>query len=411
MQFIQPALAERYTLDIEAIVSLVNSEELYTHILNVEGEKHPIDSLDRMEEAADYILSKFKEYGLSTNEQWFRVDGFDYNFRNIEGILSSGSSPELIIVSHYDTVAKSPGANDNGSGIAVMLECARVLSQANWKGNARFVSFCLEELNPARIIRIREMALKYGIRDSHRRFKTWYNGKMIRTFDKTFRGLFRYGNEIDRAFTTAMNKLKDEFTPSQISYLREYESLFEGITVMNWPGKTALMGSDVWVQKSIKEGKQLLGVICLDTVGYASNEEYSQKFPKEMDPDMFDLYKADKEIRIGNFIAVIGDKNSETITKSFLKQCKCDLIDLPFACLQEAFDYEQCAHFMSDLLRSDHAPFWRENIPGMFLTDSAEFRYPYYHTSADTIDKMDFDFLTKICKAVLGTIVDLATTQ
>jgi aminopeptidase-like protein len=125
---------------------------------------------------------------------------------------------------------------------------------------------------------------------------------------------------------------------------------------------------------------------------------------------MFDLYKVDEDIKVGNFIAAIGDKNSESLTQSFRNQCKRESIDLPYACLQEEFDYEQCAQYMRDLLRSDHAPFWRENIPGMFLTDTGNFRFPYYHTSADTIDKMDFDFLAKVCKAVLGTIVDLATT-
>jgi aminopeptidase-like protein len=148
----------------------------------------------------------------------------------------------------------------------------------------------------------------------------------------------------------------------------------------------------------------------MDTIGYASNEECSQRFPKEMDSDMFDLYKVDEEIRIGNFIVAIGDKHSESLTQSFREQCKRESINLPYACLQEDFNYEQCAHFMRDLLRSDHAPFWRENIPGIFLTDSGNFRFPYYHTPADTIDKMDFDFLTKVCKAVLGTIIDVTST-
>jgi Zn-dependent M28 family amino/carboxypeptidase len=62
---------------------------------------------------------------------------------------------------------------------------------------------------------------------------------------------------------------------------------------------------------------------------------------------------------------------------------------------------------MRDLLRSDHAPFWRQGIPGLFLTDTADFRYPHYHTPADTIDKVDFNFLTKICKAIVATATSL----
>jgi len=61
-----------------------------------------------------------------------------------------------------------------------------------------------------------------------------------------------------------------------------------------------------------------------------------------------------------------------------------------------------------DLLRSDHAPFWREGIPGLMVTDTANFRYPFYHTQADTIDKLDFNFMTKACKATIATAIDYA---
>lgn len=60
---------------------------------------------------------------------------------------------------------------------------------------------------------------------------------------------------------------------------------------------------------------------------------------------------------------------------------------------------------MRDILPSDLAPFWRERIPALMLTDMANFRYPLYHTRADTIDKLDFDFLTRICGAVVTTVV------
>ena len=63
---------------------------------------------------------------------------------------------------------------------------------------------------------------------------------------------------------------------------------------------------------------------------------------------------------------------------------------------------------MPDLLRSDHAPFWRENIHAIFISDSANFRCPHYHTGSDTIDKIDFVFMKKIAQTSLLTLIAMA---
>jgi len=47
-------------------------------------------------------------------------------------------------------------------------------------------------------------------------------------------------------------------------------------------------------------------------------------------------------------------------------------------------------------------------MPALFMTDTADFRYSYYHTEADTIDKLDFSFITKVCKATVTTVMHLA---
>ena len=112
-------------------------------------------------------------------------------------------------------------------------------------------------------------------------------------------------------------------------------------------------------------------------------------------------------VTTGNFIAILGDLNSEKLAQSFCNQCKLTSIDLPYASLQIPLTFEDITKFgLFDILRSDHAPFWREGIPALMLTDTANFRYPFYHTQADTIDKLDFDFMTKICKATIATAIE-----
>lgn len=68
--------------------------------------------------------------------------------RNVIGTraASSPTAPLLIIGGHYDTVAASPGANDNASGTAVVIELARVLAKAYPEVEMRFIAFDGEEL-------------------------------------------------------------------------------------------------------------------------------------------------------------------------------------------------------------------------------------------------------------------------
>ena len=205
------------------------------------------------------------------------------------------------------------------------------------------------------------------------------------------------------ATTKAIKELDEELTPSERKHLEGYGSHSEDITSKDWPGKTALMGSSAWVRDAQQRGHQVKGVLCLETMGYVSTRKNSQQFPEGLDPDMMKIFNTDSELTTGDFLTIVGDRNSGALADSFCEQCEVDTINLPYACLQEDFDYEQAAYIMPDLLRSDHAPFWRAGIPALMLTDTADFRYPYYHTHADTIDKLDFDFLAKICRAVVAT--------
>ena len=60
---------------------------------------------------------------------------------------------------------------------------------------------------------------------------------------------------------------------------------------------------------------------------------------------------------------------------------------------------------------SDHASFWHEGYPAVMVTDTANFRYPYYHTPQDTIDKIDFDRMARVVRG-LGKVVEaLAETD
>ena len=50
---------------------------------------------------------------------------------------------------------------------------------------------------------------------------------------------------------------------------------------------------------------------------------------------------------------------------------------------------------------SDHASFWDQGYKAVMLTDSAFFRNPHYHTAADTMDRLDFEFMAELVESLL----------
>ncbi|MHA2272779.1 MAG: M28 family peptidase [Candidatus Hodarchaeales archaeon] len=121
---------------------------------------------------------------------------------------------------------------------------------------------------------------------------------------------------------------------------------------------------------------------------------------------MFETHGIDESQMIGDYISVIGDDNSKALVDAFFAATKRETIDLPCACLAVPLNYHEIKQNMPDLLRSDHAPFWRVNIPAIMITDTATFRNPYYHTGGDTINTLDFPFMKKVCQATLATIFE-----
>ncbi|MFX1253415.1 MAG: M28 family peptidase [Promethearchaeota archaeon] len=92
------------------------------------------------EQAKDWLGSQLTSFGLSLLDEIA-------NFNVVGSLPPNETSNNLLLFGgHFDTVADSPGADDNASGIAVMLELARVLSQYTWPVEMWFVGFNLEEV-------------------------------------------------------------------------------------------------------------------------------------------------------------------------------------------------------------------------------------------------------------------------
>ena len=93
--------------------------------------------------AADFIENSFSRAGLQPRRDTYELHGRACH--NIE-VEIRGPSPEILLIgAHYDSVFGSPGANDNGSGVAAMLALARRFAQKSAQPTLRFVAFVNEE--------------------------------------------------------------------------------------------------------------------------------------------------------------------------------------------------------------------------------------------------------------------------
>jgi hypothetical protein len=100
------------------------------------------DNLDR---AAEWIADEFRRAGLSVAFQDYELS--EGRFRNVVGFREGleADSPVRVIGAHYDVYGDSPGANDNASGVAVMLELVRTLPGPRPRRGQYFVAFSTEE--------------------------------------------------------------------------------------------------------------------------------------------------------------------------------------------------------------------------------------------------------------------------
>jgi len=124
----------------------VSPEKLRKKLQHIIGERNPFSSRSHLFEVENTIEKEFKSYGLSVENDNFTYGGKRY--RNVIGRLGTiRNSPLIILGAHFDSVAGSPGADDNASGVAVLLEAARILSGLSLRSPVLFCAFNLEELN------------------------------------------------------------------------------------------------------------------------------------------------------------------------------------------------------------------------------------------------------------------------
>lgn len=151
------------------------------------------------------------------------------------------------------------------------------------------------------------------------------------------------------------------------------------------------MGSLVYARACRKQNLNIVAVVALETMGYYSDKPKSQRYP----PLLSMVYPS-----TGDFIGFVSDVPSRPLLDEFTTS------------------FRRHAQFPSEkgalpvgipgVGWSDQWSFWQEGYRGLMVTDTAPFRYPYYHDARDTPDKIDYDRLARVVDGLAGAVGDLA---
>ena len=125
--------------------SPVDSKRLETDTRKLAEDFVPRDWVhtENLDRAAAYIRAEFEKTGAAVQDQVYDMEGRTY--RNVIARFGPDSKDPVIVGAHYDAFSELPGADDNASGVAGLIELARLLSRTRLQTRVELVAFTLEE--------------------------------------------------------------------------------------------------------------------------------------------------------------------------------------------------------------------------------------------------------------------------
>ena len=127
------------------MIDAISVENLRRHVQEIHFDRSLSTEEPNLERAAEYIEQELSRIGFRVTKEPFPWEG--RWFHNVVAEKRGTLSPEKVFIvgAHYDTVPGSPGADDNASAVAVLLEVARHIQGLSLRSTVRLVAFSLEE--------------------------------------------------------------------------------------------------------------------------------------------------------------------------------------------------------------------------------------------------------------------------
>ena len=151
------------------------------------------------------------------------------------------------------------------------------------------------------------------------------------------------------------------------------------------------MGSWVYAQRCKERQENIVAMLSLETMGFYSQASNSQQYPV----NILKLIYPNQ----GNFISFIGNISSRSLIHQAIGQFRNSA--------QFPSQGVSLPNFIPGVGWSDHWSFWQAGYPALMVTDTAPFRYPYYHTQQDTPEHIDYYALTLVISGLESVIQDL----
>lgn len=258
--------------------------------------------------AAGYVERELAAAGAPITRERYQAGGEEVSNVCLE-IPGSRRAAEIVVVgAHYDTVRETPGADDNASAVAALIEVARLLRGERQARTVRYVAFACEE--PP---------------------------------------YFHTGD----------------------------------------------MGSQHHARGCRQRNERIVGMICLEMVGFFSDEPGSQGAPDGL-PRLFRGVLPTK----GDFLAAVGNLRSARLVWRFRRGFR-RATDLPLFAIA-------LPESIREIRLSDNSSFWDQGYPALMVTDTSFLRNPHYHQASDTPETLDYERLARGVLGVAGAVRELA---
>ena len=158
--------------------------------------------------------------------------------------------------------------------------------------------------------------------------------------------------------------------------------------------QTSRMGSLVYAQQLRRENVRVSAMISLEMLGFYSDVPGSQKYPA-----LLGLFYPSR----GDFVGFVGNSESRDLVRRAVRSFR-ESTSFPSEGIAAPSDWPGIGW-------SDQWSFWQEQYLAIMITDTALFRYPYYHTTLDTANPLDFDRMARVVEGVQRVVESLAAER